>query len=85
MTWAEFNLRLISYNRQEEENLKKLRRVAWSAFIAPHQNPKKLRGMKEDSFWQIGAKKKKGASKEIKELFLKRYKEYLEKTKHGRT
>ena len=51
MSWSEFKLRLFSYNRQQEDELLKLRRLAWVTLIAPYQDPKKLRG-KKDRDWE---------------------------------
>jgi hypothetical protein len=84
MTWAEFNLRLLSFNRQEERELYKLRRQAWITYIAPYQDPKKLRGMTEERWWRIGENSKPRVSNEARERFLKEYKKYLDKKEHGR-
>lgn len=84
MTWAEFRLRLISFNRQEENELYKLRRLAWITYIAPHQDPKKMRGLKEDSWWKIGKKEIKRVSDEGKERFRKAYIDYLKKKENGK-
>ena len=80
MTWAEFTLRLIGFNRSEERQEYKLRRLSWITYIAPHQNPKRLRGMKEDRWWRIG--KRATVSDEHKAKYLDLYKEYL-KQKNG--
>jgi len=84
MTWAEFRLRLIAFNRSEQRDEYKLRRLAWVTYIAPHQNPKKLRGLKEDRWWKIGYNKKIKVSDEHKKRFIEEYKKYLEKQEHGR-
>ena len=78
MTWAEFQLRLIGFNRSEVRQEYKLRRQAWISYIAPHQNPKKLVGKKEESWWPIG-RKKVGVTDEHKQRFIDEYKKYLEK------
>jgi len=78
MTWAEFQLRLIGFNRSEQRDEYKLRRQAWVSYIAPHQNPKKLRGMKEERWWPIGKKNIK-VTDEHRERFMVEYKKYLEK------
>ena len=83
MTWAEFKLRLISFDRSETREEYKLRRLAWISYTAPHQDPKKLRGLSEDRWWRIG-KKKEVASEDHKKRFIEEYKKYLEKTKNGR-
>lgn len=81
MTWAEFRLRLIAFNRSEERELHKLRRVAWINYIAPHQDPKKLKGLTEEKFWSIGNKPKPRVSEATKKRFLEMTKEYLDKKK----
>lgn len=79
MEWAEFKLRLIGFNRSEERELIKLRRLGWITLIAPYQNPKKLRGMKEHRWWPIGEAPK--VTEDHKKIFLEEYKKYLEKEK----
>ena len=82
MSWAEFTLRLIGFNRSEERMEYKLRRLAWITYIAPHQNPKRLRGLREDKWWRVGKKKNIQVSDEHKAKYLDLYKEYL-KQKNG--
>lgn len=84
MTWAEFQLRLIGFNKQQENELYKLRRLAWITYIAPHQDPKKLRGLKEDRWWKIGKNDNVVVSDEHRKRFIEEYKKYLEKQNHGR-
>lgn len=84
MTWAEFKLRLLSYNRQQEDETLKLRRLAWITYIAPYQDPKKLRGMTEEKWWKIGEKEHVRVSESQKDRFLKEYVKYLAKKEHGR-
>ena len=84
MTWAEFQLRLIGFNRSEQRHEYKLRRQAWVSYIAPHQNPKKLRGLKEERWWPIGKKKVVKVDDASKQRFIEEYKKYLEKKNHGR-
>jgi hypothetical protein len=42
MSWSEFCLRRFAYNRQDLNDWKKVREVAWSSLIGSHYNPKKL-------------------------------------------
>lgn len=84
MSWAEFNLRLFSYKRVSEGELIKLRRLAWITYIAPHQDPKKLRGMKEEKWWRIGEKDIPKVSEEGRKRFIEEYKKYLATKEHGR-
>lgn len=79
MTWAEFQLRLIGFNRRELRSEYKLRRLAWITFIAPHQDPKKLRGLTESKWWSIGKDKKQEVSSNVRDLFLQRAKEFYNK------
>ena len=79
MTWAEFQLRLIGFNKAELRHEYKLRRLAWITYIAPHQDPKKMRGLTENKWWRIGGDKKRGVSEDAKALFLERAKEFYKK------
>lgn len=82
MTFAEFQIRLFAYKRMELREWEKVRQIAWSAFIAPHQDPKKL-PKTIDRFMSLGENTKKEVSTEQKENFLKAYKEYLNQKKNG--
>lgn len=83
MTFAEFQIRLFAYKRMELREWEKVRQIAWSAFIAPHQDPKKL-PKSIDRFMNLHSNEiKKGVSNDQKENFLKAYKEYLNQKKNG--
>ena len=83
MTFAEFQIRLFAYKRMELREWEKVRQIAWSAFIAPHQDPKKL-PKSIDKFMSLGEKNTtKGVGEQQKENFLKAYKEYLNQKKNG--
>lgn len=83
MTFAEFQIRLFAYKRMEMREWEKVRQIAWSAFIAPHQDPKKL-PKTIDKFMNLGGEKiRQGVSDEQKENFLKAYKEYLNQKANG--
>lgn len=84
MTWAEFRLRLIGFNRQEERDFYKLRRLSWITYIAPHQDPKKLRGMTEERFMKLGNKPRARVSEATRQRFIEETKKYLAKKQHGR-
>lgn len=75
MTWAEFQLRLLAFNRQEEGKLLMIRRLGWLT----HMTPKK--GQNENGWWSIG-KKIKRVSEDAKDRFKEEYKKYL-KAKNG--
>lgn len=82
MTFAEFQIRLFAYKRMELREWEKVRQISWSAFIAPHQDPKKL-PKSIDKFMSLGNNTKKEVSTNQKENFLKAYKEYLNQKKNG--
>ena len=73
MTWAEFRIRLHAYRRQEENDIYKLRELAWITYMAPHLDTKKMKKSKE-AFWPIGGKKNSQAT----DLMRKRMKEAQE-------
>lgn len=74
MTWAEFRIRLFAYHRQEKKELYRLRELAWITFIAPYQDPKKLKGMTKERFWSLDGEKNSVVTPEM----LKRMKEVTE-------
>jgi len=84
MTWAEFNLRLISFDREQKRNENLARNVAWAGYIAPHQDPKRLRGLKIDKWWPMERKKIK-VTDAHRQRFMEEYKKYLEKVNRGTT
>jgi hypothetical protein len=79
MTWAEFQIRLFAYKRQDLYEWQKLRELMWITYIAPHQDPKKMAKRKEAFLPLLGDKKQSlGVSEEQKENFLKAYKKWQE-------
>ena len=79
MTWAEFQIRLFAYKRQDLYDWQKLRELMWTSYIAPHQDPKKMVKRKE-SFLPLGSEKKiVGVTDEAKEIFLKEFRKYQDK------
>lgn len=79
MTWAEYQLRLYSFNRQKEREDRNFREVAWSALWSFNADPKKLPKTKQQ-FWKIGeeikqdrdlAERRKVAIQKAKEQFIK--------------
>lgn len=85
MTWAEFQLRLIGFNKSEERDLYKVRRIAYASIIGPHYDPNKLRSMTEQKFMPITDKDRPKVSEAHKQRFIEEYKKYLDKKEHGRT
>jgi len=53
MTWAEFELRLFSYNRQKEREDRNFREVAFRSMWAFHTDPKNLPKTPQ-KYWKIG-------------------------------
>jgi len=74
MTWAEFQIRLFAYKRQDLYKWEMLRELMWVTYIAPHQDVKKMAKRKEN-FLPLNKDKKVniGVTEEHKERFLKEY------------
>ena len=64
MTWAEFRIRMAAWNREQERLIMATRELAWITYIAPHQNPKKMK-KSINAFWPIKKKKKKVADEDL--------------------
>ena len=79
MTWAEFQIRLFAYKRQDLYDWQKLRELMWTSYIAPHQDPKKMVKRKESFLPLNNEKQVKGVSEEMKATFLKEFRKYQEK------
>lgn len=82
MTWAEFQIRLFAYKRQDLYEWQKLRELMWITYIAPHQDPKKMTKSK-NKFLPLNdevVNGKSGVSEKTKAIFLQEYKKYIEKT-----
>jgi hypothetical protein len=74
MTWAEFQIRLFAYKRQDLYDWQKLRELMWITYISPHQDVKKMSKRKEQFLPLSGDKKaNNGVSEEAKQRFLKEY------------
>lgn len=81
MTWAEFRIRLFSYNRQQLSEWYKVREVAWNSLIGSHYNPKKLPRTK-DLFMKLDSKKKPLMTDAMIERIIE-VKEQFNKDKNG--
>ena len=77
MTWAEFRIRLHAWRRQTDRELYLLRELAWATYIAPHQDPKKMKKTKE-SFWSLGGKKKQTVTHAMRQRIKAAQKEYFD-------
>ena len=82
MTWAEFQIRLFAYKRQDLYEWQKFRELMWITYIAPHQDPKKMTTNK-NKFLPLGDEKNnnRGVSDNMKKIFLVEYQKYLDKVK----
>lgn len=78
MTWAEFQIRLFAYKRQDLYKWQMQRELMWTCYIAPHQDPKKMVKRKEVFLPLNGEKQIKGVSDEMKQIFLNEYMKYNE-------
>lgn len=82
MTWAEFQIRAFAYERMELKKWQKVRKIAYSALIAPYQKPRSI-PKSEKAFMPLKIDKKtQGISEEAKIRYLEATKEYL-KIKNG--
>lgn len=80
MTWAEFQIRLFAYKRQDLYEWKKLRELMWITYISPNQDPKKMAKRKEQFLPLDGDRQQKGGiSERQREIFLQEYKKYQDK------
>lgn len=77
MTWAEFLIRLYAWKRDEERKELSLRELAWITYIAPNQDPKKMKKSKE-AFWPMKKNKKNTVTDDMKAAIKKAQEEYLE-------
>ena len=85
MTWAEFRLRLIAFNRVEERKAYMTRRICWTNIIS-NTTKKDLKGLTESKWWPIGEETNKPKVSEAhREAFLEATRKYLAKKKNGRT
>jgi len=76
MTWAEFQIRLFAYKRQDKYDWLKLRELMWITYIAPHQDPKKMVKRKE-KFLPLNEKdNSSGVSEDAKAIFMKEFEKY---------
>lgn len=81
MTWAEFQIRLFAYKRQDLYKWQILREMMWTSYIAPHQDPKKMPKRKENFLPLISDKKQSGiVSQEHKDNFIKAFQKWQQET-----
>jgi hypothetical protein len=82
MSWREFLLRQIGYQREQKNEWYKVREIAYCALVGSHQDPKKLPKNKENFIPLDGEKKRKGVSAEAKQKFIELYKKWQNERKH---
>lgn len=80
MTWAEFQIRLFAFKRMELVEAQKLREIIWTTYIAPHLDPKTMAKRKESFMPLPSDRKSGGVSDKMKEIFIKEYKRWQEKS-----
>jgi hypothetical protein len=80
MTWAEFQIRLFAYKRQDLYKWQMHRELMWITYIAPHQDPKKMVKRKQ-AFLPLDGEKQSngGVSDEMKATFMKEYQKFQDK------
>ena len=84
MTWAEFQIRLFAYKRQDLYKWQMQRELMWVTYYAPHQDPKKLVKRKEQFLTLDGDRKTSGGiSEEQKQRFLSEFKKYQDKIQNN--
>jgi hypothetical protein len=83
MSWREFLLRQIGYQREQKTDWYKVREIAYCALVGSHQDPKKLPKNIESFIPLNGQKQKKGVSEDTKQKFLELYKKWQNERKHS--
>lgn len=87
MSWSEYLIRLYGYERSENLEWIKTRRVAYASLIGSHLDPKKL-PKSEMAYMPLngeGKSKDKGISQSHQEAFLQATKQYLLEKNERRT
>ena len=84
MTFAEFQIRLFSYERVQLREWEKTRFIGWCAWVGSHQDPKKMPKTIEKFLPLDVNKQKKGVSDEMKQLFLEETEKYLKTVQNGK-
>lgn len=79
MSWAEFMIRLHGYQREQKREMMRVRELAWVTYMAPHQNPKRMK-RSIDAFWPL-KKGKKELSQKQQDAIRRAQEQYLEDLK----
>lgn len=80
MSWREFQLRSIGFQRKEKNDWLKVREIAYNSLIGSHLDPKKIPKSKERYMPLDGNSEKKVSDKQ-KEMFMNAFKNYLNERK----
>ena len=79
MTWAEYMIRLVAWKRMEKREMMKTREIAWITYIAPHQDPKKMKKT-INAFWPVDHPKI-STTELMRERMKKAYEDYKNQVK----
>lgn len=82
MTWAEFRIRLHGFRREQERETLRLRELAWITYVAPHQDPKKMKKSIEQ-FWPLRKKSSKKDAERMRARMEQAMQDYLKNKKDG--
>lgn len=85
MTWAEFQIRLHAFKRQDEYEWVKIRDLAYTSLIAFYQDPKKIPKTKQKFMPLPSDKKTKGISQEMIKAIENAKQKYREEVENGKS
>jgi hypothetical protein len=80
MSWREFQLRSIGFQRKEKNDWIKVREIAYNCLIGSHLDPKKLPKTKE-RYMPLDNKEHPKISEKQKNMFINAFKNYLNERK----
>jgi len=80
MSWAEYLIRLYSFNRQRKQRLLEVREIAYASIVGPHQNPKKIPS--KEKFMPLEDRKHNEPTELMKERMSKAIEEYHNNVKN---
>lgn len=84
MTWAEFRIRKHAYLRQDLNDWRKVREIAYYSLIGAHYDPKKLPKTKE-AFLPLDGSRKSKVTQLMKSRIEQAKKQYLIDVKNGKS
>lgn len=83
MTWAEFTLRLFSYNRQQKNEWYKVREICYQVYTSNWGDPKK-KPISKEQYLPLDGKKKKQMSDVMRKRILEVKSQFLKDKQNGR-